>query len=190
MFRVFLLPVLASLTALVGIGPPAVDRSWEPPVDAPVVDPFRPPSTPYGPGNRGLEYGTTGGESVRAVADGTVTFARRIGASRYIVVDHHGGLRSTYAYVESISVARGQRVRQGQIIATAAPGFHLTARLGDVYVDPMRLFAGEQPRPRLVPLSPTERPSRTERSRQTERSGQVVPVPPSIRMFVPVMAPA
>ena len=27
-----------------------------PPVDAPVLDPFRAPAGPYGPGNRGIEY--------------------------------------------------------------------------------------------------------------------------------------
>ena len=29
---------------------------YTPPVDAPIQDPFRPPATPYGPGNRGIEY--------------------------------------------------------------------------------------------------------------------------------------
>ena len=47
------------------------------PVDAPVVDGFRPPTTPYGPGNRGLEYATVAGTEVRAAAGGRVTFAGR-----------------------------------------------------------------------------------------------------------------
>ena len=46
--------------------PPA----YLPPVEAPVADPFRPPTTPYGPGNRGLEYATAPGTPVRAAADG------------------------------------------------------------------------------------------------------------------------
>src|SRR2546426_469687 len=53
----------------------ASDRSgqgtvlYRPPVEAPVTDPFRPPLTPYGPGNRGIEYATVPGASVHAAAD-------------------------------------------------------------------------------------------------------------------------
>ena len=58
--------VIAPLVPLPSAGadpPPA----YVPPVDAPVVDPFRPPAGPYGAGNRGLEYGTRPGTEVRAV---------------------------------------------------------------------------------------------------------------------------
>ena len=41
-----------------------------PPVDAPVLDPFRLPAGPYGPGNRGIEYDTEPGEIVLAAAGG------------------------------------------------------------------------------------------------------------------------
>ena len=37
--------------------------SYQPPVDAPVTDPFRPPLTPYGPGNRGIDYATVPGDT-------------------------------------------------------------------------------------------------------------------------------
>ncbi len=116
--------------------------AWREPVDAPVVDSFRPPSTRFGAGNRGLEYGTVGGEIVVAVDDGRVTFAGAVGASRHVVVDHGSGLRSTYAFVQTTSVVRGQNVRAGDRVAIAAAGFHLTARLGDSYIDPMLLMAG------------------------------------------------
>lgn len=170
-----LLPtVLAPLPATAQTG--REGAYWIEPVDAPIVDSFRRPVHRYGPGNRGLEYGTIGGEPVRAVAAGTVTFGRQIGSHRFVVIDHHDGLRSTYAYVEHILVIHGQRVTQGQRIATAARGFHLTARLGDAYIDPARLLAGARPTPRLVPLPGRSAP-------------QVVPVPPSIRKLVPVMAP-
>ena len=48
---------------------------YRPPVTAPILDPFRPPTTPYGPGNRGIEYATVPGTSVGAAADGVVVFA-------------------------------------------------------------------------------------------------------------------
>ena len=41
---------------------------YRPPVDAPVVDPFRPPPVPWGSGNRGLEYETVPGTVILATA--------------------------------------------------------------------------------------------------------------------------
>ncbi len=127
--------------------------AWEHPVDAGVVDPFRPPASRFGAGNRGLEYGTAGGETVRAVDDGTVVFAGSVGGRRHVVIDHGNGLRSAYAFVSPASVARGQVVAQGQAVAVADAGFHLTARLGQEYVDPMLLMAGAEVLVHLVPGS-------------------------------------
>ena len=44
----------AAATTITTGPPPSV--GYAPPVDAPVTDPFRPPTSPYGPGNRGVEY--------------------------------------------------------------------------------------------------------------------------------------
>lgn len=139
--------VLAGVSALAG--PAGAD--WEHPVDAAVTDPFRPPQTRFGAGNRGLEYGTAGGEVVRAVDAGTVVFAGVVGRQRHVVLDHGDGLRSTYAFVASIDVVRGQRIRQGQRVATAGAAVHLTARLGSTYVDPMLLMRGAEVIVRLRP---------------------------------------
>lgn len=128
-----------------------VGADWEHPVDAPISDPFRPPASRFGAGNRGLEYGTSGGEFVLAVDAGVVVFAGTVGLERHVVVDHGDGLRSTYAFVASIDVVRGQRVVQGQRVATAATALHLTARLGSTYVDPMLLMAGAEVVVRLRP---------------------------------------
>ncbi len=136
---------------------------WTPPVDVSVVDWFRPPASPFAPGNRGLEYATVGGEEVRAVAEGQVTFVGRIGRSRFLVVDHDDGLRSTYAYIQEALVVRGQRVTGGQQIAIAGPGFHLTARSGEAYLDPAQLFEGARRVPHLIPAEEmvgTRRPFR------------------------------
>jgi len=111
---------------------------WHHPVDAPIVDFFRPPSGPYGPGNRGLEYGTVSGQSVVAVAAGVVVFSGQVGVNLFVVVAHSPQLRSTYAYLDQILVSAGDAVVQGQQLATANPGFHLTARFNGRYVDPLR----------------------------------------------------
>ena len=153
--RVFLVALAGWLAA--SPSATSADTRWIPPVEALVVDPFRPPSSPYGPGNRGLEYGTAGGEAVWAVADGTVTYVGSIAGSRFVVVTHPDGLRSTYAYLQEWLVVRGQRLSQGQRLGTAGPGFHLTARLGDVYIDPALLFGGAEIVVRLVPSGSGER---------------------------------
>lgn len=142
--------VLGALIGVVARVEPA-GADWEHPVDAAVSDPFRAPKTRFGAGNRGLEYATAGGEIVRAVDAGAVVFAGTVGRQRHVVVDHGDGLRSTYAFVASVDVVRGQRVRQGQRVATAGPGVHLTARLGATYVDPMLLMRGAEVVVRLRP---------------------------------------
>ena len=120
-------------------GPPC-RRTWASPVDAPVVDPFRPPADPYAPGNRGLEYGTEPGQPVHAVAAGTVRFAGPVGGAPVVVVDHGGGLLSTYVQLLDRSVSPGRPVGRGDRLATAGAGFHLTARLDGRYLDPAVLL--------------------------------------------------
>ncbi len=136
--------LVGALVGELGPGIAVAGAEWIEPIAAPVVDPFRPPSTRYGRGNRGLEYGSSDGLDVVAVDAGRVVFSGMVGRHRHVVVDHGSGLRSTYAYLESSAVTRGQALRQGQRVGRAASGFHLTARLGDVYVDPALLFAGAE----------------------------------------------
>jgi murein DD-endopeptidase MepM/ murein hydrolase activator NlpD len=125
---------------------------WASPVDAPITDGYRPPSNPYGPGNRGLEFGTESGDPVRAVASGTVRFAGSVGNSKFVTVEQPSGLRATYGFVEDILVAAGQGVETGDTIAIAGPAFHLTARVGARYRDPTPLLEETCYRVRLVPV--------------------------------------
>jgi murein DD-endopeptidase MepM/ murein hydrolase activator NlpD len=67
-----------------------------------------------------------------------------------VVVEHRHGLRSTYGPLVETAVVRGQQVDAGQQVGAADSGFHLTARLGDRYVDPAPLLAGACGRARLV----------------------------------------
>ena len=62
--------------------------TYQPPVDAPVVDPFRPPKTTFGAGNRGLTYDLEPGTPVRASAPGTVVFAGWVAGTRHVTVLH------------------------------------------------------------------------------------------------------
>jgi murein DD-endopeptidase MepM/ murein hydrolase activator NlpD len=109
---------------------------------------FEPPAGPWGPGHRGIDLAGTPGQSVLAVAPGTVAFTGSI-AGIGIVVVQHGSVRSTYQPVEA-AVRVGDHVDAGTRIGTlATPGshclpaacLHLGARRGDTYLDPLSLLA-------------------------------------------------
>lgn len=127
---------------------------YTPPVEAPVVDDFRPPAGRYGSGNRGLTYDLAPGTAVRAAADGTVTFAGTVANSQHVTIEHADGLRSSYSFLTSIGVVRGQRIDAGDVVGTAASGFHFGVRDGQTYLDPADLFAGLEVRVRLVGSHP------------------------------------
>ena len=148
-------PVAVSSAARPATEPPAPTppRPYSPPVDAPVVDPFRPPATPYGPGNRGLEYATVPGTPARAIGAGTVTFAGRVAGRGVVTVEHPDGLRSSLTGLVEVRVTAGDRVDRGQVLGTTAALLHLGVRRGDEYVDPAALFgAGPPVHAVLVPV--------------------------------------
>ena len=127
--------------------------TYIPPVDAPIVDPFRPPPTRYGSGNRGLEYATADGTAVRAAADGVVAFAGDVAGALHVTLSHPDGLRTSYSFLAEVAVLRGQRVRRGDVVGTADRRLHFGARdLDDNYLDPESLWSGaSRARARLVP---------------------------------------
>ena len=109
---------------------------FRPPVDAPVIDPFRPPENPYGPGNRGVEYDTEPGDVVRAAASGTVVFAGAVAGALHVTVDHGGGVVSSYSYLQRISVRDGTYVEVGAVIGIAGERLHFGVRVDGSYTDP------------------------------------------------------
>ena len=128
---------------------PAVE--YGPPVDAPVVDGFRPPATPFGAGNRGLEYATALGGPVSAAAPGTVTFAGQVGGTLHVVVRHADGIRTSYSFLDSVLVRAGQPVARGQPVGTSGPRLHFGARdEGGDYLDPALLLSPAGRHVRLV----------------------------------------
>lgn len=150
------------------------DVGYEPPVDAPVVDPFRRPSTPYGPGNRGLTYDLAPGTAVRASASGTVVFAGPVARTRHVTIRHADGLRTSYSFLHSVSVRRGQRVRRGEVVGAAGAGFHFGVRDGDTYLDPALLFGRIEIRVWLVPHSEPLPPGRESLRRERTALAEVV----------------
>jgi len=146
--------VVLSVVLVARAAPAVAGGGYQPPVGAPVSDPFRPPADDYGAGNRGLEYATTTGTEVRAVADGEVVFAGQVGGTLHVVVLHGDGIRTSYSYLAAMRVQRGDRVLQGQVVGvTGTRRLHFGARAGSAYVDPALLFATGPPRVHLVPDS-------------------------------------
>ena len=144
--------VLVTVVLATGRGAAADETVfYRPPVDAPVADGFRPPASPYGPGNRGLTYDLESGTPVRASAPGAVVFAGSVAGTLHVTVLHADGLRTSYSFLETVSVRRGARVGSGDVVGTAGAGFHFGVRDGDTYLDPASLFGVVEIRVRLVP---------------------------------------
>lgn len=115
-------------------------RRYRPPLPGPVADRFRLPSSPYGPGNRGWEYRGVAGRPLRAAGGGVVAFAGQVGGSLVVSIDHPDGLRTTYSWLSSTTVRRGEHVSRGAIVGFALDVVHFGVRRGDRYLDPALLF--------------------------------------------------
>lgn len=139
-----------------GTSSPAGAR-YSPPVVAPVVDPFRAPTTPYGPGNRGLEYRPRPGTAARAIGDGRVAFAGQVAGRLVVSIDHPDGLRSSLVGLAVLRVTVGDRVARGHVVGHTGGLLHLGVRRSGTYLDPATLFADPGPAI-LVPLPSDLRP--------------------------------
>jgi hypothetical protein len=141
------------VTVLAGLAPPAsaAPVTYAPPVEGTVSDPFRPPATPYGSGNRGLTYTTRPCSPARASAPGRVTFAGQVGGALHVVVQHADGVRTSYSFLRTIATRVGATVAPGDAVGTTGSTFHFGARIGDAYVDPAILLASGPARVHLVP---------------------------------------
>jgi hypothetical protein len=154
---------ILSLSAVLTAGvsrPVSAAPCWEPPVAAPVVDPYRPPACPWCPGNRGLTFGTSPGAEVRAAAAGRVTFAGPVAATVYLVVELANGWRITYGNLAELTVGHGDAVVAGMLLGYAAGDFHLglrdrVAAGADAYLDPTPYVGVWRHRVRLIPTDGT-----------------------------------
>lgn len=147
------------LSGVLGVRSLPADRSrtavWGWPLggEPPIVRAFELPKQRWLPGHRGIDLAGLGGEAVRAVDAGVVSFSGTIAGVGMVSVAHESGLRSTYQPVLD-PVPRGDRVARGQRIAVldvvgshCAPAacLHLGAVRGrDDYVDPTPLLLGAE----------------------------------------------
>ena len=143
--------IVAGASALSADVAGADEIRYRAPVQAPVVDPYRAPAHRYGPGNRGVDYGTEPGQLVGAAADGEVVFAGQVGGSLHVVVLHADGVRTSLSFLAEVLVVRGQTVAGGEPVGRAGSRLHFGARRGEEYIDPGELLRGPPVRARLVP---------------------------------------
>ncbi|MGB1631733.1 MAG: peptidoglycan DD-metalloendopeptidase family protein, partial [Acidimicrobiales bacterium] len=127
-FVVLLVSMGAIATAL---APAAAAQTvvLRPPVDAPIIDPFRAPETTYGQGNRGIEYDTTAGVGVDAAGPGLVVFAGPVAGRAWVTILHQGGLRTSYGPLSLVAVATGDPVEVGDRIGSTAGPLHFSTRV-------------------------------------------------------------
>lgn len=140
--------------------PPSMGRAC-PPVDAVVVDGFRPPAQPWLPGNRGLTYATRTGAAVRAVDAGIVRFSGTIAGEGYVAVERTDGTRVTYSFLSEIAVSTGAEVTVGMFLGrSGARPFQLGWKNGEAYRDPSALVIAACPGRHavLVPIPPRTGP--------------------------------
>ncbi len=93
---------------------PGAGRPTQPPVDAPVSDPFRPPATPYGPGNRGIEYDTGPASRSRRRRPARSPSPAHVAGRRYVTLLHADRVRTAYGPLARVDVqcrGRGRRRR-------------------------------------------------------------------------------
>lgn len=114
------------------------------PVKGKVISAFGPKGA--GLHNDGINIAARKGAAVRAVDNGVVAYVgnelRAFG--NLVLIKHSDGWVSTYAHAEEILVARGDRVRKGQVIARVGssgnarePQLHFELRRGKNAVDPL-----------------------------------------------------
>jgi murein DD-endopeptidase MepM/ murein hydrolase activator NlpD len=121
--------------------------AWRPPIDGPVLRGFAPPARAFGPEHLGVDYRAAAGTAVHAAGPGVVAFAGVIAGAVHVVVAHDGNLRTSYSFLASASVHRGQHVDPGTVLGRAGGNgenhsgvVHFGLRVGDTYVDPLVLF--------------------------------------------------
>ena len=105
------------------------------------TDPFTGKQTYH----RGLDFSVPVGTAVRVTGDGVaIVVQTQRGFGKVLKVDHGNGVTTVYAHLDRILVAKGDRVRRGDVVArsgnsgrSSAPHLHYEVRLGGRPVNPL-----------------------------------------------------
>jgi murein DD-endopeptidase MepM/ murein hydrolase activator NlpD len=159
-------PIALMVAGVGSVSPPDAPfatSDWPWPVRGPVIRGFDPPEDPFGAGHRGIDIAAPIGTDVVAPASGTVAFAGKVGGHLFVTLDHGGELTTTYSWISSTFVRKGDVVTAGQAFASTGTGhpgstvphLHFGVRLSGVYLDPLTflLELGVVDLIRLAPLA-------------------------------------
>jgi hypothetical protein len=102
----------------------------------------------HGRRHDGIDLAAKGGAPIHAAADGEVVFAKRMrGYGRLVLVKHRDNFFTAYAHNRANLVKKGDKVKQGQVIAKVgrsgrATGnhVHFEVRKGQAAVDPLNFL--------------------------------------------------
>jgi murein DD-endopeptidase MepM/ murein hydrolase activator NlpD len=148
--RRFLVALALTLASLLVVAAPAsAAGTWSWPVTGPILRAYDPPLSTYGAGHRGIDIGAPAGTLIRAPADGTVSFAGKVGGNLFLTIGHGGGVSSTYSWVSVLLVHKNDAVVAGQPVAHSGsghpgdldPSLHLGVKIGSAYADPLEFLA-------------------------------------------------
>ena len=95
--------------------------------------------------HNGTDFGAPVGTPVRAVADAVVSYAAYNGGhGMFVKLNHENAYETSYSHLSSISVRKGQRVKQGQLLGkvgstglSTGPHLHYQMWKNGRYVDAM-----------------------------------------------------
>jgi lysostaphin len=137
-------------------------RSWADPLTPPVpgctTSPFGVKrlhnGKPTGEYHGGVDQRTPEGQPIRAVAAGTITFAKQFNVlGNAVGIDHGQGLESMYLHMSRLAVAPGANVQRGELLGYAGstgrstgPHLHWVLYVNGVNVNPAQWV-------KLVPCS-------------------------------------
>ncbi len=125
----------------------AKPNSW--PVRGWITSRFGPRKSPFFTtitNHEGIDIANEEGSSIKAPADGVVTFSGWQGSyGKLIVIDHGYGYSTRYGHMSRLLVNVGQRVRRGQVIGfmgstgrSTASHLHFEIRVNGVPVNPLK----------------------------------------------------
>lgn len=127
--------LVAVLMTISIASPSCAALAW--PVSGEVVQGFLP--TGRYSGHWGIDIAAPEGAPIRAADDGYVSFSGVVVGNRTVTVDH-GGLRTSYSYLSSRAVGKGDVVRRGDVVGIVGThdgrvALHFSVRIGDRYID-------------------------------------------------------
>jgi len=134
--RIALIALALSLAACASTS----NNAYQAPLSGPVTKGYGQTEAGF---HHGINIAGVGGDRVQAAMDGLVIKTGKSKRSgRYVVIDHGGGVQTTYASLSRTTVGRGASVRRGQTIGKIGKSgepaqLHFQMRIAKKSIDPV-----------------------------------------------------